>query len=512
MTMESATSQTQSSPPAAPEERNGSRLSALEPRPPADPPLPRSLPNDRLERVESWGMNTSVLSYVYRPSTVEGIREVFETARRSGRKVGLRGGGRSYGDASLLAENISLDLSRMNRILAWNPQTGVISIEPGVTLRQLWQHIIGDGWWPPVVSGTMFVTMGGAAGMNYHGKNNFCMGPLGEHILEFELLTPTGETKVCSREQNRELFFAAIGGFGMLGCFTRLTLQMKKVASGLLSVYAFSTRNFAHIVEEFETRRHTADYLVGWIDCFARGKGLGRGLVHEANYLHEGEDPNPAQTLRIENQELPDTLFGILPKSLMWRLMKPFAHNPGMRLINWAKYTAGSTLGNKKTVLQSHAGFAFLLDYVPNWKWAYKPGGLIQYQSFVPAETAERCFTRQLELSHTAGIVPWLGVFKRHRRDAFLMSHAVDGYSFALDYPLTPRNRERLWALAKKLNEVVLEAGGRFYFAKDSTLDAQSAAAYLGEETLRTFFAIKQECDPEGLLQTELAKRLFGDR
>src|SRR5260221_8810138 len=110
------------------------------------------LPVDHLERVESWGMNASALSYVYRPSTIEGVRDVFDIARQHGRKVGLRGAGRSYGDASLLAEQICLDLTRMNCILAWNPQTGVIIVEPGVTLRQLWQYAIGDGWWPPVVS------------------------------------------------------------------------------------------------------------------------------------------------------------------------------------------------------------------------------------------------------------------------------------------------------------------------------------------------------------------------
>ncbi len=469
------------------------------------------MPIDRLERVETWGMNRSVLSYVYRPTTAEGIKDVFATARRHGLKVGLRGAGRSYGDASLLAENICLDLTRMNRILAWDPATGVITVEPGVTLRQLWQYAIGDGWWPPVVSGTMFVTMGGAAGMNFHGKNNWKMGPIGDHIREFDLLLPTGEVRTCSRQQNVELFHAAIGGFGMLGCFVSITLKLKKVESGLLSVYAFSTHSFSEIIHEFEARMEKADYLVGWIDCFAKGKRLGCGLVHEAHYLHAGEDPNPAQTLRVENQELPDTLFGVIPKSIMWRLMKPFSTNFGMRLINRAKFVSGNTLGNRKTVRQSHAGFAFLLDYVPDWKFVYKPGGLIQYQCFVPAATAEACFTAQIELCQREGIIPYLGVFKRHRRDDFLMSHAVDGYSLALDFPITARNRERLRALAGRLNQIVLQAGGRFYFAKDSTLDSATAAGYLGEETLRRFAALKRACDPENLLHTELSRRLFGD-
>lgn len=472
--------------------------------------LPDLMPRDRIERVEAWGMAGAAVSYVYRPTTLDGVRDVFDVARRHGLTVGLRGAGRSYGDASLSSENICLDLTRMNRILDWNPKTGVISIEPGVTLRQLWQYIIEDGWWPPVVSGTMTVTMGGALGMNYHGKNNYKMGPIGDHTLEFDLMLPSGEIKTCSRTQNAEIFFAAIGGFGMLGVFTRITLQMKHVESGLLSVDAFSTQNFGDIIQEFEARMDKADYLVGWIDCFAKGEKLGRGQVHAAYYLHADEDMNPAQSLRVENQELPDTMFGVIPKSIMWRLMKPISNDFGMKLLNAAKFFASNTLGNHKTIRQSHAAFAFLLDYVPNWKFVYKPGGLIQYQSFVPAATAEACFSKQIALCQQWGIIPYLGVFKRHRRDEFLMTHAVDGYSFALDFPVTDRNRKRLWELAAELNKLVLEAGGRFYFAKDSTLDHESAMAYLGEETLHKFFALKHACDPEHLLQTDLSRRLFG--
>ena len=454
-------------------------------------------------------MSSSALSYVYRPSTIEGIHSVFEQSRRSGRSVGLRGAGRSYGDASLNAEAISLDLTRMRRILAWDPQTGIIRVEPGVTIQQLWEYTIEDGWWPNVVSGTMFPTLGGAAAMNIHGKNNWKAGPIGDWILEFEILMPSGQTKVCSRTQNTELFHAAIGGFGMLGVLTRLDLQLKKVYSGLLKVEPIAHRSFEELFQFFEERLSQSDYLVGWIDCFATGKELGRGQIHQANYLAPGEDPNPTQTLRVENQELPDSLFGIVPKSLMWRFLKPFVNDPGMRAINFAKAYSAANLGNGKMHTQSHAGFAFLLDYVPHWKQAYKPGGLIQYQSFVPKENAQAVFTEQITLTQAYGIVPYLGVFKRHRPDDFLMTHAVDGYSLALDFAVTPAKHGGLRSLAAELDRIVLEAGGRFYFAKDSALHGAIAVEALGAERVTKFQALKYACDPENLLQTNLSRRLF---
>jgi FAD/FMN-containing dehydrogenase len=466
------------------------------------------LPAERLERVSSWGGATSAMSWVYRPTTLEGLRDVLALARAEERSVGLRGGGQSYGDAATNAENLCLDASRLTRILDWDPHTGRITAEPGVTIRQLWQYAIEDGWWPPVVSGTMHVTLGGAAAMNIHGKNNWKVGTIGEHVEGFELMLPSGELVRCSREERPELFHAAIGGFGMLGCFTRITLRMKRVHSGLLEVEPIPVRSLDEMFDVFESRLAHADYLVGWIDTFARGGELGRGLVHHANYLAEGQDPAPAQSLRVANQELPPTLVGVVPKSIMWALMRPFTNDPGVRLVNLAKYRMSRFEGTHR-YRQSHAGFAFLLDYVPDWKRAYGPGGLIQYQSFLPAETARAVYREILERSHRAGLTPYLGVFKRHRLDPFLMTHAVDGYSLALDFRVTQANRRRLWEHAAALTRVVLDGGGRFYFAKDSTLTAPQLERYLAEERVQRFLALKRTLDPNALLQTDLWRRLF---
>ncbi len=462
-----------------------------------------------MERVSAWGMNAHTLGYVWRPSTLDGIRDVFQIARESHRTVALRGSGCSYGDASLGREEIILDITRMNRILEWNPDTGIAVCEPGVTIKQLWQHTLGDGWWPYVVSGTMFPTLAGAAAMNIHGKNNYRVGTIGDHILEFDLMLPGGEIKTCSRELNPELFFSAIGGFGMLGIFTKIKIELKKIHSGHLKVTPIGVKNWCDLFEKFEQHLPGSDYLVGWVDCFGTGTGAGRGQIHRADYLKPGDDPVPAQTLQIGHQELPDTLFGLFPKSAMWKLIKPFTNDLGMRAVNFAKYLSSVTLTEGKVHEVSHAGFAFLLDYVPNWKFAYLPDGLIQYQSFIPKETAESCFTEQINLCQKRKLVPYLGVFKRHRPDPFLMTHSVDGYSLALDFKITQKNRKRLWALCAELDALVLAAGGRFYFAKDATLHPDRLKEYLKEPRVQEFLTLKQQCDPESLLQTDLFRRIF---
>ncbi|PKO18917.1 FAD-binding protein [candidate division BRC1 bacterium HGW-BRC1-1] len=460
-------------------------------------------------RLEGWGMAVHSLGYLHQPTTVEEIRAVFDTARETGKPVALRGGGRSYGDASIGEDSIVLDVSRMNRILAWDPSTGIVEAEPGVTLEQLWRKIIGDGWWPAVVSGTMYTTLAGCAAMNIHGKNNFRVGTFGDQVLDFDLMLPSGEVLTCSRDENAELFHAAISGFGMLGCFTRFRLKTKKVHSGLVRVEAFDTHSIGEMADELDARAGRADYLVGWIDCLARGRAFGRGIVHQANYLHEGEDPNPANSLTQAAQDLPARLFGVMPKSMMWMFIKPFINDIGTRFINATKFHSGKLQPQGHTYLQSHAAFAFLLDYVPNWKLAYRPGGLIQYQAFLTHDTAVAGHEKLVRMAQEAGLPPYLGVFKKHRPDPFLLTHALDGFSLALDFRVTKRNRDRLWKLAEQMDEVVLDHGGKFYFAKDATLHSEILRRYLPEGALDKFIELKHRCDPDNVLQTNLSRRLL---
>lgn len=468
-----------------------------------------SLPLSRLERVSAWGRASDAMSYVYRPNTLEGIRQVLSVANNSNRSIGLRGAGYSYGDATLNGENISLDMRRMNRILDWNPDSGQIQVEPGVTISQLWQYALEDGWWPAVVPGTAKPTIGGCAGMNVHGKNAWKTGTIGDHISEFELMLPSGEVVTCSREENRDLFFAAIGGFGMLGIFTSLTLNLKRVYSGLLEVEALVSSNLKEMMDQFEANLANADYLVGWIDAFAKGKSLGRGQIHIARYLPPGVDPNPHQTMRLDYQHLPDVMFGIIPRSIMWRFMRPLFNNLGARFINMGKYWT-SKFTDGSVFFQSHVAFHFLLDYVPNFKLAYGPGGLIQYQCFIPKENALDAFSELLRLCQKRGLQNYLTVFKRHCPDEFLISHGVDGYSMAMDFRVTPKRQAKLLALSREMDEIVLDAGGRFYLAKDSTLRPEIVRSYLGDAVIEQFRSLKERTDPDSILQTNMWRRLFG--
>jgi decaprenylphospho-beta-D-ribofuranose 2-oxidase len=465
-----------------------------------------SLPLNTFTQLENFGHSLKASSYRLPVKTAEDIHQAFQLAKKLGLTVTARGTGISYNDVPLNGGGIVLDMTGMNQILEWDPTTGYVRCESGVTLEQLWKHIEPDGWWPPVVSGTMKTTLGGCLSANIHGKNNFQVGTIGEHVVEFTAMTPTGALITCTPKKNADLFYAMISGLGLLGVFTTVTMKMKRIHSGLISVDAWPIPNLSrHLSDLLENAPHY-DYIVGWLDTLAHGKNLGRGQIHAARNLKEGEDLNAQETMKLSYQHLPDRLFGVMPKSMLHYFMSPFMNNLGTWGINTAKYVVSL---RKSTFRESHAEFHFLLDFVPDWERSFGRSGLIEYQSFLPKETAEDAWREMLQLSQKRGLPSYLGVTKRHRPDQFLFTHAVDGFSLAMDFKVTDKKRTGLSAMLQEFDRIVLSAGGRFYFAKNSETSAENARKFLGDETIAKFKKLKKRCDPNGLLESDLYRRLF---
>ena len=434
------------------------------------------------------------------PRTGEEVAGIFARASESGSRVCLRGNGRSYGDAALTERGVVLDMRHMKRVLSFDTDAGVIEVEPGVTVNELWQIGLPHGFWPAVVPGTGHPTVGGLLAMNVHGKNHYKMGGTGDHVLDFDLATPSGQLLTCSREENAELFHAVIGGFGMLGCTTRIRIKMKRVYSGSLRVWQWSTPSLAGQFEAFEQCLDD-DYFVSWVDC-VNGSAPGQGQLHRARYVPQGEDPNP--DFAVEGQSFPKTMMGV-PLPLVPQVLKVFyTSNLAVGFTNQLKYLA-SRFGSTAEYRQNHAAFHFLLDQMVGFRDAYAPHGFIQYQPFVPRENAPRVFSEILKRCKQRGIVSYLGVLKRYREDDFLLSHALDGYSLALDFPAKDPG---MVPLMHELSDLVVEAGGRFYPAKDLVIRPDHFRRSLGQGPLEQFQALRRRVDPQRVLHTRLAERI----
>ena len=455
-----------------------------------------------LRRLSSFGGAMGADAYVFSPTTNAEIIAALTTAKEQNRRVVLRGAGRSYGDASILAESVAIDMTRYRAIIAFDSKSGVIHVQSGVTLDMIWKRALPEGWWPPVVSGTANVTVGGTIAMNIHGKNQFKVGDFGEHVVELEVMDSNGNVHALTPDDDN--FWAVIGGAGILGIVLSAKIQLARVPGGVLSVKAARCRDWADQFRCFEHFETEADYMVSWVDAF----GGGRGLFHAANY-QQAENV----TFGLDYQSMSPRVAKLFPKDQLWRIMRIFTNRAGMRYVNAVKFllSSGAAAGNLSAVKsheQTLAEFSFLLDSAPNWERAYDPASMIQFQSFVPAEAAKSIFPSQISRLASEQLEPFLAVMKRHREDRGLLRHSVDGYSLALDLKVTEGNSARLHRVLNELTDDVLSAGGRFYLAKDSVLTGEQFLRSVGTENWQKFCEIRSQMDPDGRFGSALFDRI----
>ena len=146
------------------------------------------------------------------------------------------GCGRSYGDSCLNGGGGLLDVAPLNRIIAYDPQAGILRCEAGVTLAEILGLAVPQGWFLPVVPGTKWVSIGGAIANDIHGKNHHRAGTFGTHVTGFELLRSTGERVLCSPLENVQLFRATIGGLGLTGLILWADVQLKRIPGSAIAM------------------------------------------------------------------------------------------------------------------------------------------------------------------------------------------------------------------------------------------------------------------------------------
>ncbi|HEY4233278.1 MAG TPA: FAD-binding oxidoreductase, partial [Lacipirellulaceae bacterium] len=138
-----------------------------------------------------WGGLDPRVARVYRPARRRELRECLSQDSPSG--MIPRGLGRSYGDAATLAGGTVVLGERLNRLLAFDEQTGLLTCEAGVSFADILATFVPRGFFLPVTPGTKFVTLGGAIAADIHGKNHHRHGSLGNFVESLDLWTGTNE-------------------------------------------------------------------------------------------------------------------------------------------------------------------------------------------------------------------------------------------------------------------------------------------------------------------------------
>ncbi|MDR3390299.1 MAG: FAD-binding oxidoreductase [Sulfuriferula sp.] len=442
---------------------------------PAVPTLSRPL--------SGWGRYPVEVCEQVRPERYRDLRPAAEQQI-------ARGQGRSYGDAALGKRVILTE--RVNRLLAFDATSGVLRAEAGATLAEILDVIVPQGWFLPVTPGTRFASLGGCVAADVHGKNHHHDGAFSRHVLAIELILADGSRITCSATQNAALYWAAVGGMGLTGIIGEVSLQLIPVSSPYVQVRHHAAANLAETFALFNDAALDDKYSVAWIDCLASGDSLGRSVLMCGH--HAPHDDLPAA---LRQPTKPGKARAI-PFDLPALALNPFS----VKLFNALYYRQQS--GKTEPFFTHYSEYFYPLDSVAHWNRLYGKRGFVQYQCVIPDSGAFAAVTALLQALSQSRRPSFLAVLKRlGPQSPGLLSFPMAGYTLALDIPLRD---DGVFALLKKLDEIVLHYGGRVYLAKDAVLTPQEFRVMYPRYA--EWRAIKQDVDPALKFQSSLSRRL----
>ncbi len=425
--------------------------------------------------ISGWGGYPTIDANVSKPSSAQSCELLDSTT------LIPRGMGRSYGD-SALASNV-LQTTRLDHFLSFEPATGLITVEAGITIREILRLVIPKGWFVPVTPGTSYVTIGGAIASDVHGKNHHATGTFGQHVVSMTMLLGSGEIVQTSPIQLPDLFHATCGGMGLTGLILSATIQLQPLSSVMVRQTTLKSSCLEEAFEQFETHQHST-YSVAWIDCLAQGRNLGRSVLMLGEHETQG-------ALDFEPKEPINVPF-YTPAALL--------NKASMKAFNQL-YFAKAQHAREQCVHLSP--YFYPLDAIGGWNKLYGKAGFVQYQFVLPKEQGVKHMKTMLQEISKAGTGSFLAVLKQFGpSNGNLLSFPKAGYTLALDFKMT----ESTVALIHRLDDMLLVMGGRVYLTKDAVMKASTfKASYPAWEA---FESVRHKFSAVGKFASAQSKRL----
>ena len=408
--------------------------------------------------LSGWGRYPVMEARTHRPRSVDTLRELVL------REPSLiaRGNGRAYGD-SAINTSATIETRHFNRMLSFDFVSGQLVAEAGVLLGDIITAFLPRGWFPMITPGTKFVTLGGAIAADVHGKNHHKDGSFRACVDWIDVMGADGKIRRCSRQDDAILFDYTLGGMGLTGIILRTAVRLRRIETSWIRQTTIAAPSLKTAMATFEEAQD-ATYSVAWIDCFVKGASLGRSLVTLGEHATHGD-------LSFEQAQ---ATFRIKPRR---KLNVPFdfpafaLNRLSVRVFNALYYRAGMRKTGEQLV--DWESYFYPLDAIHGWNRIYGRKGFAQFQCVLPLGRSEDGIAALLAAIAKAGTGSFLAVLKRFGRQDSAFSFPMEGYTLALDFPVTAKTL----ALLDRLDQITIDYGGRFYLAKDSRMNAATLRA-----------------------------------
>src|SRR5437870_4928867 len=177
-------------------------------------------------------LNRTCVRELLKPRTRDELAEIVHSASRKGLPISVSGCRHSMGGQQFATDSICIDTRSLDRVISFDQERGWIEAEAGIQWPKLIRTYLdvqagkAKQWGiAQKQTGADTFTLRGSLSSNVHGRG-LAMRPLISDVESFTLVNADGKSVRCSRDGNNELFRLAIGGYGLFGLISSVTLRL----------------------------------------------------------------------------------------------------------------------------------------------------------------------------------------------------------------------------------------------------------------------------------------------
>ena len=171
-------------------------------------------------------LNATEVEAVYCVRSRVDVQRVLARARAAGRTVSMRGACHTMGGQTLTPGGIVIDMGKLAH-MELDSDSGQLIVGPGALWSDVLLYLNQYGRSPRTMQSYSTFSVGGSISVNAHGITSDCC--MAECVVSLELVGWDGRVHQCGRDaataEGRALFGAVIGGYGMFGVMTSVTLK-----------------------------------------------------------------------------------------------------------------------------------------------------------------------------------------------------------------------------------------------------------------------------------------------
>ena len=433
-------------------------------------------------------------SEIFFPRNNNEIFKILDYTKRSNKKVLCIGSSLSWYDTILNTNNVIINLKNYEKNFSLNEDSNILTVSSSFKIGEILNKLSEKNLSLFSLPGHLDVTIGGCVANDVHGKDTYKNGNFGTNIVSIEIILPNKQVVECSREKNKELFLSTIGGLGLTGVISKISINLKKITN-FYETTNFMCANYKELIKSLYYKRNDYDYIYGWVDALSDKENIGRGVIFKSK-----KNFNTKKTL---NTRFYENLFTFL-KGLI------FSFSIKTNLIKYLNILFFySHFFNKRSIETYNAITSPLKTSGIDLKKIKlcPPYSFLEVQIILKEETLPESLYEFLNKCQKLKLKGSIVGIKMHKKSSGYLSFSDDGVSININHIFKPQDKKNIISKFKILYDYLIDKNFKINIAKEFFLNKKSFEK--NYPSSKNFFLIKQKYDHEQLFSSDFLRRVL---